>query len=85
MIDETTKLDELQLISNKSIELHIYFLDKIDTKDISEFDKERYNDITSNFSLKLYEYAKNRNINKDRLKSSISFQIEKLEDDIKNS
>lgn len=87
MIDETLKIEELQLITDKFIELNIYFLDKIHTKDISDYDKERYNDITNKFSFKIYEYIKNttNNLNKNELKSSVNFQIEKFEDNIKNS
>ena len=60
MIDETTKLDELQLINDKAIELTIYFLDKITAKDINEYDKERFSDISSKFSSKMYEYIKSK-------------------------
>ncbi len=84
MIDETIKLDEYQLISDKYIELTIYFLDKINTKDISDNDKERFSDISSRLAIKLYEYAQNKNVSKDKI-SSINFEVEKLEDNIKNS
>ncbi len=85
MIDETVKLDELELLSNKFTELNLYFLNKIVIKDISENDKERFGYIVGEFSLKMYEYAKTKSSSKEELKSSVSFQIEKLEDNIKNS
>ncbi len=87
MIDESVKLDELQLASDNFTKLNIYFLEKMFIKDISDYDKERYNDISSNFALKLYEFYKNKNlnINTDEFKSSVSFQIEKIEDNIKNA
>jgi len=84
-MDETLKLDELESLSNRFTKLNIYFLDKISAKDISEYDKERFSDISSKFALRLFEYGKNKNINKDEIKYSVNFQIEKLEDNIKNS
>ena len=85
MINESQKLDEYEIISEKMGKLEIYFLDKIILKDIDEYDKQRFNDISSKFALTMFEYIKSKNINKDEMKSSINVEIEKIEDNIKNS
>jgi len=77
MINESQKLDEYEIISEKMGKLEIYFLDKIILKDIDEYDKQRFNDISSKFVLTIFEYIKSKNINKDEMKSSINVEIEK--------
>lgn len=85
MSDESEKLDELEKLQEKIIELTKYFVIKNMTKELSDIDNNRYKEISNKFSTNLFEFLMNMNISKEEMSIGLNYELNKAEDNIKNS
>jgi hypothetical protein len=85
MIDETAKLDELEDILGKSIELIGYFIMKVAYNDISPDDMERFIDITGKQGVRVSELYKKLGMTNAQVAETVKIGLDVTDNNIKNS
>lgn len=87
MIDETSKLDEFEPISEKYSELLGYFLEKSVNRELSTEDEDRFFRILErqNASGYMAEFLKDLGSNPDKAGEIFKVGLEMIKGDIKNS
>lgn len=83
MINETLKLDELEVSAKKLTELLIYFIKKKIFKELSDEDWDRVNSINTNMAVDLSTFYKTFGIDNQTISTEVKKKLDETDKQLK--